>query len=96
MEYGALAVGVIFIAISTIYAAIKSWRFTLFLAGAFFTSAGLLAYLWFIQLSVPIVGTDLVQSPTVSGARSIGHVLLCGVCAVSGMRRSYHKRLDQR
>jgi hypothetical protein len=43
------------------------------LAGAFFVSAGLQFYLYVADVRVPLVGTDVVQTPGVSGARSIPH-----------------------
>ena len=47
-----------------------------FLAGAFFVSAGILFYLYLVRVSVPILGTSIVQTPEVSGARSIVHAVL--------------------
>ena len=47
-----------------------------FLAGAFFVNAGILFYLYLVRVSVPILGTSLVQTPDVSGVRSIVHAVL--------------------
>src|SRR4029434_3566442 len=47
-----------------------------FLAGAFFVSAGILFYLYLARVSVPILGTRFTETPEVSGARSIVHVVL--------------------
>ena len=47
-----------------------------FLAGAFFVNAGILFYLYLVRVPVPILGTSIVQTPEVSGARSIGHAVL--------------------
>ena len=47
-----------------------------FLAGAFFVNAGVLFYLYLVRVSVPILGTSIVQTPEVSGARSIVHAVL--------------------
>ena len=47
-----------------------------FLAGAFFVNAGILFYLYLVRVSVPILGTSIVQTPEVSGARSIVHAVL--------------------
>jgi hypothetical protein len=47
-----------------------------FLAGAFFVNAGILFYLYLVHVSVPILGTNIVQTPEISGARSIVHAVL--------------------
>ena len=47
-----------------------------FLAGAFFVNAGILFYLYLARVSVPILGTGFIETPAVSGARSIVHAVL--------------------
>jgi hypothetical protein len=47
-----------------------------FLAGAFFVNAGILFYLYLAGVSVPLLGTSFIQSPGVSGLRSIVHAVL--------------------
>ena len=47
-----------------------------FLAGAFFVSAGMQFYFYIAGLTVPLVGTDIVQSPDLSGVRAIVHFIL--------------------
>jgi hypothetical protein len=47
-----------------------------FLAGAFFVSAGILFYLYLVHVSVPLLGTSFVQTPELSGSRSIVHAVL--------------------
>ena len=54
-----------------------------FLAGAFFVNAGVLFYLYLARVSVPILGTGLIQTPDLSGlpalhcpCRSLFDVLL--------------------
>ncbi len=47
-----------------------------FLAGAFFVSAGILFYLYAAGVSVPILGAGFIETPEVSGARSIVHAVL--------------------
>lgn len=44
-----------------------------FLAGAFFVSAGVLFYLYLARVSVPLLGTSFIETPEVSGVRSIVH-----------------------
>jgi hypothetical protein len=47
-----------------------------FLAGAFFVNAGILFYLYLAGVSVPLLGTDIIEAPDVSGMRSIVHAVL--------------------
>jgi hypothetical protein len=44
-----------------------------FLSGAFFVSGGILFYLYLTEVSVPLIGTNFVASPELSGLRSIPH-----------------------
>jgi hypothetical protein len=47
-----------------------------FLAGAFFVNAGILFYLYLAGVSVPLLGTNFVFTPEISGLRSILHAVL--------------------
>ena len=47
-----------------------------FLSGAFFVSSGVLAYLYFANVPVPLIGTDIVIEPQVHGIRAIVHAIL--------------------
>jgi hypothetical protein len=47
-----------------------------FLAGAFFVNAGILFYLYLTRVSVPLLGTDFIFTPEISGVRSIVHAIL--------------------
>jgi hypothetical protein len=47
-----------------------------FLAGAFFVNAGILFYLYLARVSVPLLGTNFVQTPGNSGVRSVVQALL--------------------
>lgn len=47
-----------------------------FLAGAFFVNCGILFYLYLAHVSVPLLGTSFVQTPEISGMRSIVHAVL--------------------
>jgi hypothetical protein len=51
-----------------------------FLAGAFFVSSGILFYLYLADVSVPLLGTSFVETPQISGGRSIVHFILFLVC----------------
>jgi len=47
-----------------------------FLAGAFFVNAGVLFYLWLARVPVPLLGTHFIETPEISGIRSIVHSVL--------------------
>jgi len=66
------------------------WRYRdarKFLAGAFFVSSGTLFYLYLADVSVPLLGTNFVQTPQVSGGRSIVHFILFLLCVYFGFIR---------
>ena len=47
-----------------------------FLAGAFFVNAGILLYLYLARVSVPLLGTNFIETPEISGLRSVVHGVL--------------------
>jgi hypothetical protein len=63
-----------------------------FLAGAFFVSAGTLLYLYIYRVSVPIFSTGLIETPAVSGARSIVHAVLFVLFFYLGFIRMWKSR----
>ena len=66
------------------------WRYRdarKFLAGAFFVSSGYLFYLYLAHVSVPLLGTSFVETPQVSGGRSIVHFILFLLCVYFGFIR---------
>jgi uncharacterized protein (DUF486 family) len=63
----------------TIYFAWRSKEFRKFLAGAFFVSAGIQFYLYVANVSVPLLGTEVVQTPQLSGVRAILHFILFAI-----------------
>jgi hypothetical protein len=66
------------------------WRFRdarKFLAGAFFVSSGILFYLYLADVSVPLLGTSFVETPEISGGRSIVHFILFLLCVYFGFVR---------
>ena len=83
----------LYIAASVIMAAGSlccAWRnreFRKFLAGAFFVSSGILFYLYLANVSVPLLGTGLVETPRISGGRSIVHFILFLLCFYFGFVR---------
>jgi hypothetical protein len=70
-----MAIAVV-MAVGSLYLAWRSRDFRKFLAGAFFVSSGTLFYLYLAAVSVPLLGTDFVETPQISGARSIVHFVL--------------------
>lgn len=70
-----IGVGVID-AVVSLYFAWRYLEFRKFLAGAFFVSTGVLVYLYLADVSVPLLGTDFVETPALSGTRSIVHYIL--------------------
>jgi uncharacterized protein (DUF486 family) len=74
---------------ATIYWAAKSRDFRKFLAGAFFVSAGIQFYLYLVRVSVPLLGTNLVQTPDVSAVRSVIHFILFLVTLYFGFIRKH-------
>jgi hypothetical protein len=74
-------------AAATIYFVWRSREFRKFLAGAFFVSGGILFYLYLTGVSVPLLGTDFVFTPELSGLRSIPHFVFFLLCLYFGFIR---------
>jgi len=70
-----LIVALVVFGLPTLYFAIRSREFRKFLAGAFFVSGGMQFYFYLADVSIPLVGTSIVQTPAVSGVRSILHFI---------------------
>jgi hypothetical protein len=83
-----LVVFIVLYALATLYVAIKYREVRKFLAGAFFVSSGILAYLWETGASIPLVmpyfGTIAVETPEISGQRAIVHLILFLLCFYFG------------
>ena len=73
--------------VGSLYFAWRSRSFRKFLAGAFFVSSGTLFYLYLADVPVPLLGTDFVATPQLSGARSIVHFILFSLCSYYGFIR---------
>ena len=71
-------------AVASLYFAWRSRDFRKFLAGAFFVNAGILFYLYLADVSVPILGTNIVETPEVSGYRAAVHFILFMLCIYFG------------
>jgi hypothetical protein len=74
----------VILAIGSLYLAWRSSDFRKFLAGAFFVSSGILFYLYLADVSVPLLGTSFVETPEISGGRSIVHFILFLLCLYFG------------
>ena len=70
-----LIVALVVFGLPTLYFAIRSREFCKFLAGAFFVSGGMQFYFYLADVSIPLVGTSIVQTPELSGVRSILHFI---------------------
>ena len=70
-----LVVAVVVFGPPALYLAVRSRDVRKFLAGAFFVSGGVQLYFYLVHLPVPIVGTGIVQTPELSGVRSVIHLL---------------------
>ena len=80
-------VAAVVIAVGSLYFAWHDRDFRKFLAGAFFVSSGILFYLYLADVSVPLLGTSFVETPQISGGRSIGHFILFLLCFYFGFVR---------
>jgi hypothetical protein len=67
-----------------------------FLAGAFFVNAGILFYLYLYGVSVPIFNTGFIETPVISGVRSIVHAILFLTFFYLGFIRKWKSRNRQR
>jgi len=82
-----LGIAIVVLGLPTLYLAIRSRDARKFLAGAFFVSGGIQAYLYFANVSVPLLGTDIVFTPNVSAVRSILHFIFFLLCFYFGFIR---------
>ena len=63
-----------------------------FLAGAFFVNAGILFYLYLARVSVPLLGTSFIETPEISGMRSLVHAILFVAFFYLGFIRKWKRR----
>lgn len=71
-------------AILTIYYIRKSVEFRKFLAGAFFVSGGIQLYLSLANVSIPLLGTNFIQTPEIGAIRCIPHFVFSILCFYFG------------
>jgi multisubunit Na+/H+ antiporter MnhC subunit len=77
-------IAAVILAVGSLYLAWRYRDFRKFLAGAFFVSSGILFYLYFAGVSVPLLGTSFVETPPISGGRAIVHFVLFLLCTYFG------------
>jgi hypothetical protein len=87
-----LIAAIILVGGATIYFAVRSRDFCKFLAGAFFVSAGIQFYLYLAAVSVPVLGTSLVQTPEVSSVRALLHFVFFLITLYFGFIRKSRTR----
>jgi len=75
-------------AAGSLYFAWQNREFRKFLAGAFFVSSGILFYLYLADVSVPLLGTNFVETPQISGGRSVVHFIFFLLCFYFGFVRT--------
>jgi len=80
-------IAAVIMAVGSLYLAWQYREFRKFLAGAFFVSAGILFYLYLADVSVPLLGTNFVETPQISGGRSIVHFILFLLCLYFWVRQ---------
>ena len=74
--------------VGAVYWARKSRDVRKFLAGAFFVSSGIQFYLYLAGVSIPLLGTEIVQTPYLSAVRSVVHLVLSVVCIYFGFLKA--------
>ena len=84
----------VIMAVGSLYLAWQNRDFRKFLAGAFFVSSGILFYLYLADVSVPLLGTSFVETPQISGGRSIVHFILFLLCFYFGFVGSQRLETD--
>ena len=87
MIFALYTVAAVIMAAGSLYLAWRNRDFCKFLAGAFFVSSGTLFYLYLADVSVPLLGTGFVETPEISGGRSIVHFVLFLLCSYFGFRK---------
>jgi len=87
MIFALYTVAAVMMAAGSLYLAWRNSDFRKFLAGAFLVSSGTLFYLYLADVSVPLLGTGFVETPAISGGRSMVHFVLFLLCSYFGFVR---------
>lgn len=78
-----IAAGIVWSALN-LYWAIRFREYRKFLAGAFFVSWGVQVYFYFMNVSVPLAGTNFIVTPQIDFYRSFIHLALFLLCLYFG------------
>lgn len=89
-----LIAAIVVAGLPTLYFAVRSREFRKFLAGAFFVSTGMQFYFYLTNVSIPLVGVNIVQTPKVSGLRSLIHFLLFLIACTSALSENQNLALS--
>jgi hypothetical protein len=79
-----LVAAIVVLGVPTIYVAVRFREYRKFLAGAFFVSSGMHIYFYVAKIPIPLLGTNVIQSPELSGLRGAMHFVLFLVCLYFG------------
>jgi uncharacterized protein (DUF486 family) len=79
-----LIAAIVVIGLPTLYFAVRYREYRKFLTGAFFVSSGMQFYFYLAKIPIPLMGTNAVQSPELSGVRGTIHFLLFLLCLYFG------------
>src|SRR5262249_9585004 len=79
-----LIAGIIVVGLPTVYVAVRYREYRKFLAGAFFVSSGMQFYFYLVNIPIPLMWTDAIQSPQLSLVRAAIHFVLFLVCLYFG------------
>ena len=79
-----LAAAIVIIGLPTIYFAVRFREYRKFLAGAFFVSSGMQTYFYLAKIPIPLMWTNAIQSPELSGVRGTIHFVLFLICLYFG------------
>jgi hypothetical protein len=79
-----LVAAVVLLGLPTIYVAVRFREYRKFLAGAFFVSSGMQFYFYLAKIPIPLMWTNSIQSPELSGVRGTIHFVLFLICLYFG------------
>lgn len=89
-----LVAGIVIVGLPTIYAAVRFREYRKFLAGAFFVSSGMQFYFYLAKIPIPLMWTNAIQSPELSGVRGTIHFALFLICLYFGWFFHRNRRTD--
>ncbi len=90
-----LAAAIAIFGIPIIYIAVRYRECRKFMAGATFATGGMQLYFYLANIPIPLVGTNAIQTPELSGVRGTIHIFICLICLYFGWffrRRTDHRK----